>query len=72
MKEKENNDIKLSETEKVNAYMQNLKHPLVEEIQALRQIILKTDKTYDFNLKTYENIAQLTTTKSNAFQTSLK
>jgi len=34
---------KQSEPEKVDAYMRGLKHPLVEVVEALRRIILKTD-----------------------------
>jgi hypothetical protein len=34
---------KPSEPDKVNAYMNNLKHPLAGVAKALREIILKTD-----------------------------
>jgi hypothetical protein len=34
---------KPSQPDKVNAYMQALTHPLAEVVEALRQIILKTD-----------------------------
>jgi len=34
---------KPSEPDKVNEYMKSLKHPLSEVVEALRQIILKTD-----------------------------
>ncbi len=34
---------KRSEPEKVDAYMNGLKHPLAEVVEALRRIILKTD-----------------------------
>lgn len=34
---------KPSEPDKVDAYMQNLKHPLADVVAALRQIILGTD-----------------------------
>ncbi|MBV9622500.1 MAG: DUF1801 domain-containing protein [Acidobacteria bacterium] len=34
---------KASESDKVDAYMNNLKHPLAEVAKALREIILKTD-----------------------------
>ena len=44
MSAKNKGSIKLSETDKVNAYMQNLQHPLVDVVKALRQIILSTDK----------------------------
>ena len=44
MSAKNNGSIKLSETDKVNAYMQNLQHQLVEVVKKLRQIILSTDK----------------------------
>ena len=35
--------IKPSEPEKVDAYMQKLKHPLADVVAALRRIILSTD-----------------------------
>lgn len=44
MSAKNNGSVKLSETDKVNAYMQNLQHQLVEVVKKLRQIILSTDK----------------------------
>jgi hypothetical protein len=44
MKEKKDDSIKLSETDKVDAYMKDCKHPLVKVIEALRKIILDTDK----------------------------
>jgi hypothetical protein len=34
---------KPSDSEKVNEYMTSLKHPLADVLEALRQIILKTD-----------------------------
>jgi hypothetical protein len=34
---------KPSETDKVNAYMRDLKHPLADVVEALRQLILDTD-----------------------------
>jgi len=37
---------KPSEREKVNAYMANLKHPLSDVVEALRQIILASDRSY--------------------------
>ncbi|MEP7141944.1 MAG: DUF1801 domain-containing protein [Ferruginibacter sp.] len=51
MKTKENNNIKLSQTNKVNEYMLKLDHPLVEVIEALRQIILSTDKEIGEEIK---------------------
>ena len=44
MSAKNKGSIKLSEMDKVNAYMQSLRHPLVDVVKALRQIILSTDK----------------------------
>ena len=44
MKANKNVTIKLSETEKVDEYMQNLKHPMINVVEALREIILKTNK----------------------------
>lgn len=35
---------KASEQESVNSYMEKLKHPLAEVVEALRQIILQTDQ----------------------------
>src|SRR5258706_16461462 len=46
-----NDDIKPSETNKVNEYMQSLKHPLVKVIEVLRQIILNTDKEIGEEIK---------------------
>jgi len=46
-----NDNIKLSETNKVNEYMQNLKHPLVKVIEVLREIILNTDKEIGEEIK---------------------
>jgi hypothetical protein len=43
MKTKQSASTKRSEPEKVDAYMNDLKHPLAEVVEALRQIILKTD-----------------------------
>ncbi len=43
MKEKQNTSTKPSEPDKVDAYMQKLKHPLAEVVEALRRIILSTD-----------------------------
>ncbi len=44
MKAKKDDTVKLSEPDKVDAYMQNVKHPLVKVIEALRKIILSVDK----------------------------
>jgi hypothetical protein len=44
MKEKKDDTIKLSEPDKVDAYMKTVKHSLVKVIEALRQFILNTDK----------------------------
>lgn len=44
MSTKKISSIKLSETDKVNTYMQYLQHPLVEVVEALRQLILSTHK----------------------------
>jgi hypothetical protein len=43
MKAKKTENIKVSEPDKVNAYMKSVKHPLKGVIEALRQIILSTD-----------------------------
>jgi hypothetical protein len=43
MKAKQNTSTKLSEPDKVVAYMQKLKHPLKEVVESLRQTILSTD-----------------------------
>ncbi|MBP7693248.1 MAG: DUF1801 domain-containing protein [Anaerolineales bacterium] len=42
---------KLSEPEKVNAYMRGLKHPLADVVVALRQIILKVDRAIGEEIK---------------------
>jgi|SRR5712692_1276738 len=42
---------KLSEPDKVNKYMKSLKHPLSEVVEALRQIILKTDSEIGEEIK---------------------
>jgi hypothetical protein len=44
MKAKQNVLAKSSEPEKVDAYMQRLKHPLADVVEALRRIILSTDR----------------------------
>jgi hypothetical protein len=51
MKAKKIDTVKLSETNKVNAYMQTLEHPLLAVIEALRQIILSTDKEIGEEIK---------------------
>lgn len=53
MSAKNNASIKLSETDKVNAYRQNLQHQLVEVVKKLRQIILSTDKEIKEEVKWY-------------------
>jgi hypothetical protein len=42
---------KPSEPGKVNAYMKSLEHPLSNILEALRQIILKTDKSIGEEIK---------------------
>ena len=42
---------KSSESEKVDAYMARLKHPLSDVVEALRQIILKTDRSIGEEIK---------------------
>jgi hypothetical protein len=42
---------KPSEPDKVNEYMKSLKHPLAEVVEALRQIILKTDSEIGEEIK---------------------
>jgi hypothetical protein len=44
MKTKQNALTKPSEPEKVDAYMRGLKHPLRDVVEALRRIILSTDR----------------------------
>jgi hypothetical protein len=44
MKAKQNSLTKPSEPEKVDAYMRGLKHPLADVVEALRRIILSTDR----------------------------
>jgi hypothetical protein len=51
MKVKQNSSIKPSEPAKVDAYMQKLKHPLVGVVEALRQIILSTDREIGEEIK---------------------
>jgi len=43
MKAKQNTSTKPSGTDKVDAYMRKLKHPLAEVVEALRRTILNTD-----------------------------
>ena len=42
---------KASEPDKVDAYMKKLKHPLVEVVEALRRIILRTDSAIGEEIK---------------------
>jgi hypothetical protein len=42
---------KASEPEKVDEYIRNLKHPLVDVVKALRRIILSTDKEIGEEIK---------------------
>ena len=42
---------KLSEPEKVSAYMQRLQHPLANVVEALRQIILRVDREIGEEIK---------------------
>ena len=51
MAKKETTDTKPSESDKVDAYMKRLKHPLSEVVEALRQIILKTDQNIGEEIK---------------------
>lgn len=51
MKEKANTSIKLSEPDKVDAYLRKLKHRLVDVVKALRQIILNTDRQIGEEIK---------------------
>jgi hypothetical protein len=51
MKKKTELLIKPSEPEMVDAYMQKLKHPLADVVEALRQIILKTNSEIGEELK---------------------
>lgn len=43
MKPKESSLTKASEPDKVDSYMQKLRHPLADVVEALRTVILKTD-----------------------------
>jgi hypothetical protein len=51
MKEKPGLSTKPSEPAKVDAYVQELKHPLVEVVRALRRVILTTDPTIGEEIK---------------------
>jgi len=51
MKAKKNDSTKPSEPGKVNAYMQKLDHPLKDVLEALRQVILSTDKEIGEEIK---------------------
>jgi len=51
MKAKQNALAKSSESERVDAYMQALKHPLTDVVQALRRIILNTDREIGEEIK---------------------
>jgi hypothetical protein len=51
MKAKQNALTKPSEPEKVDAYMQGLKHPLADVVDALRRIILSTDREIGEEIK---------------------
>jgi len=51
MKTKEPALTKPSEPEKVDAYMQSLKHPLGKVVEALRKIILSTDREVGEEIK---------------------
>ena len=51
MKAKNTTTTKSSESDKVDAYMQRLKHPLAEVLEALRQIILQADPAIGEEIK---------------------
>jgi len=51
MKNKQELSTKLSQPEKVDAYLKKLKHPLKEVVEALRQIILSTDREIGEEIK---------------------
>ena len=53
MKVKQNTSTKPSDADKVNAYIQKLKHPLVGVVEALRQIILSTDREIGEEITVY-------------------
>jgi hypothetical protein len=50
-KQKQNTAIKPSEPDKVDAYMQELKHPLAGVVEVLRRIILNTDREIGEEIK---------------------
>lgn len=51
MKKKQQLLTKASEPDKVDAYMQKLKHPLADVVEALRRIILSTDSEIGEEIK---------------------
>jgi len=51
MKKKQQLLTKASEPDKVDAYMQKLKHPLAEALEALRKVILSTDSEIGEEIK---------------------
>jgi len=51
MKKKQQLHTKASEPDKVDAYMQKLKHPLAEALEALRKVILSTDSEIGEEIK---------------------
>ena len=51
MKARQNALTKPSEPEKVDAYMRGLKHPLADVVEALRRIILSTDREIGEHVK---------------------
>jgi len=51
MKNKQELSTKPSQPEKVDAYLKKLKHPLKEVVEALRQIILSTDREIGEEIK---------------------
>jgi hypothetical protein len=51
MKERQNISVKSSEPDKVDAYMQKLKHPLLGVVEALRRIILRSDSQVGEEIK---------------------
>ena len=51
MKKKRQLLTKASEPDKVDAYMQKLKHPLAEALEALRKVILSTDSEIGEEIK---------------------
>jgi len=51
MTAKADETIKLSEPEKVDKYIQDLKHPLADVVQALREVILSADTSIGEEVK---------------------